>query len=92
MKNVMPIIDAIHDKHPTITKYFASGKGLETQRLDSTILSNILDRFISNGIVALPVHDSLIVQHRFEDELRAAMVEEYEKIMGFAPVIDRKGK
>jgi hypothetical protein len=87
MKNVNPIIDAIHDKHPTITKYFASGKALETQRLDSTILSNILDRFIEQNIVALPVHDSLIVQKRYEDYLRQAMVEEYEKIMKFKPVI-----
>lgn len=41
-------------------------------------------RFIreKSGAVVLPVHDSFIVHHGYEDELRSMMIEEFKKLFG----------
>jgi len=88
MSNVVPIVDDIMREHEKIKHHFGAGEALKTQRLESQIISNILDRFIARGIVALPVHDSVIVQQKHEDLLRQVMEEEYEKVMGFKPIIE----
>lgn len=44
-------------------------------------------RMTRENIPCLPVHDSFIVPAHHEGALRQAMIEEYEKIMGFKPVI-----
>jgi hypothetical protein len=51
-------------------------------------MANILHRLTKQNIPALPVHDSVICPAQNEDFLRHVMTEEYQKIMGFEPVID----
>jgi hypothetical protein len=82
------LVDRFEDYHERIKEYFLKGKGLELQYLDSTIMANILDRLTKQNIPALPVHDSVICPAQHEDFLRQVMIEEYQKIMGFEPVID----
>ena len=82
------LVDRFEDYHERIKEYFLKGKGLELQYLDSTIMANILDRMTKQGIPALPVHDSVICPAQHEDFLRQVMIEEYQKVMGYEPVID----
>jgi hypothetical protein len=82
------LVDKFENFHEPIKEYFLGGKGLELQYLDSTIMANILDRMTKQGIPALPVHDSVICPAQHEDFLRQVMIEEYQKVMGFEPVID----
>ncbi len=84
------LVDLFKDYHAPIKEFLLSGKGLELQYQDSTIMASILDRMTRKGIPALPVHDSVICPVRHEDYLRQVMVEEYEKVMGFEPVIGLK--
>ncbi|MDX9710543.1 MAG: hypothetical protein RBT64_13410, partial [Trichloromonas sp.] len=65
-----------------------TGKGLTLQNLDSAITEDILISFMREGIPCLPVHDSYIVPARYKDRLYQKMMEAYEKVMGFEPVID----
>jgi hypothetical protein len=81
------LVDRFEQHHEPIRQFFLSGKGLELQFLDSCIMENILGRMTSEGIPALPVHDSVICPARHEGFLRQVMVEEYQKVMGFEPVI-----
>jgi hypothetical protein len=82
------LVDAFETYHSPIKQFLLSGKGLELQYLDSKIMANILERMVRRNIPALPVHDSVITLARHESFLRQVMVEEYEKVMGFEPVID----
>ena len=82
------LVDRFEDFHEPIKEFFHKGKGLGLQYLDSTIMANILDRMTKKNIPALPVHDSVICPARYEGFLRQVMTEEYEKVMGFEPVID----
>ena len=81
------LVDRFDEYHEPIKEFFLKGKGLELQYLDSTIMASILERMTLRGIPALPVHDSVICPARHEGFLLQVMVEEYEKVMGFRPVI-----
>ena len=81
------LVDRFEKYHEPIKEFFLKGKGLELQYLDSTIMASILERMTRRGIPAMPVHDSVICPARHESYLHQVMIEEYEKIMGFRPVI-----
>lgn len=67
------IITAFKDKHKAISEYFGSGYGVKLQFLDSQIAEAVLLQLASQGIVALPIHDSFIVQREHKNALEAAM-------------------
>jgi hypothetical protein len=81
------LVDLFESYHQPIRQFLFSGKGIELQFLDSTIMANILSRMTRENIPALPVHDSVVCPARHEGLLHQLMVEEYEKVMGFEPVI-----
>ena len=67
------IITAFKDKHKAISEYFGSGYGVKLQFLDSQIAEAVLLHLASQGILALPIHDSFIVQREHKNALEAAM-------------------
>jgi DUF2075 family protein len=62
--------------------------GVHLMNIDSRIMNNILMKLMDRGILGLSVFDSVIVAEHHQDFLREIMVEEYEKVMGFEPIID----
>ena len=87
-KAISMLIERFRGVHQPIQDFLFSGIGLKLQNRDSKITEVILMRLLKQNIPCLPVHDSYIVETRYKDALEQAMVEEYEKIMGFEPVID----
>jgi len=75
-------------QHQDIAEYFCSDKGIHLQFKDSNLSVKILLRLAAEGILALPVHDSFIVQKKHEDRLRLAMEEEFFDMFGAIPPID----
>ena len=69
-------------KHPVIAKAVGTDTGSYLQYLDSKIACGVMLRLMGQGIVALPVHDSFLVQREFESELIAAMQAEFVSVMG----------
>jgi len=43
--------------------------------------------FMKEGIPVLPVHDSYIIEEKYQGKLAEKMVKFYEQEMGFEPVI-----
>ncbi|MBI9078236.1 MAG: hypothetical protein JEY79_00665 [Pseudodesulfovibrio sp.] len=74
--------------HSPIAEFFGSGLGRKLQFIDSEIAMGVLLDLASEGIVALPVHDSFIVQERHEDRLVELMKCHYRGRMGSTPEID----
>ena len=72
-------------KHGRITKYINSDIGIWLQYEDSKLTEQILVHFTKQGIPVLPVHDSYIIPSAHAVELKAKMMEIYEKRFGFTP-------
>ncbi len=84
------LYDEFLARHEPIAQYFGSGIGLHCQFLDSQIMDKILTHFTDLGIPALSMHDSLIVQHQYEQELRAQMLSAWTEKFGFPIPIEKK--
>ena len=76
--------ELIFIKHPIIARAVGTDAGSHLQFLDSQIACQVMLRLMSQGIVALPVHDSFLVQEEFQRELIVAMNEAFEFVMGAA--------
>lgn len=76
------LVSAVIDLNRPIADAFGTGAAGWLQRLDSDILVEVLTRTSKAGVVALPIHDSLIVTSSHEDLLREAMAGAYEDLIG----------
>lgn len=76
------LVSAVIDLNRPIADAFGTGAAGWLQRLDSDILVEVLTRTSKAGVVALPIHDSLIVTSSHEDLLREAMAGAYEDLTG----------
>lgn len=72
------IINAFGKVHPDIQKFLNSNISFELMLKDSTILENVLLRLNKEGILGLPLHDSIICQKGFERRVKEIMIEEYK--------------
>jgi hypothetical protein len=79
------LVNGFKQAHPAIAHHLFSDVGITLQNIDSRIMNAILVRLMENGILGLPVHDSVIVQRQHEAFTREVMTQEYKKEMGFEP-------
>lgn len=63
---------------PTLAGKFGGEIGLELQHLDSNLMADVLAKCLRVGIIALPVHDSVIVPESRSDEAREIMQSCYQ--------------
>ncbi|MCW8799639.1 MAG: hypothetical protein OQK71_01810 [Desulfobacter sp.] len=74
-------------RHTPIQEFLFSGAGIDLQNTDSRIMEKIMMRLHENGIMAMPIHDSAIVEKEHSARLQKIMVQVYEEAMGYAPVL-----
>jgi hypothetical protein len=79
------LIEAILDVHDKIALYFLGRYPVELMNTDSEIAEKVMLSMIDKfNTVALPVHDSFIVQEKHELDLMDEMETAYEEEYGFA--------
>ena len=74
--------ERVAKRHAPVAHHFHSGVGLELQFYDSQIAERVMLRFVGQGEVCLPIHDSFIVRHRQIDQLVQVMDEEFQSQFG----------
>jgi hypothetical protein len=77
----------IEKAHPEIADAFGGGSGLRLQRADSDLALSIISNLMETGILALPVHDSFLVENENKDQLMIEMNNCYFNKFGFYPII-----
>ena len=80
--------DAIEERHPAIAQYFGTGIGSQLQKIDSDIAERVMLHFADMNIPILPIHDSFIMHHGYEKELREVMDQAFKDVTGKHPRID----
>lgn len=77
----------IEAKHEAIADAFGSGAGIRLQRKDSDLALSIITALMKQGTVALPIHDSFIVEARHQEALFEEMNSKYKNMFGYYPEI-----
>lgn len=80
--------DAIENRHPQIAHYFGTGIGGKLQKADSELAERVMLHFAEMNVPCLPIHDSFIIHHGYETELRDVMNATFKEIYGTDPQID----
>lgn len=75
-------LNAFLDRNPVLKGKLFTDQGIRLMHLDGQITSRIHNHFTEKGIPVLSVHDSYIIDCRKVDELRKAMAEASEAVVG----------
>jgi hypothetical protein len=79
------ILGAVERRHPAIYPQMTSGIGMQLFRKESDILIDVLITLQARGIVALPVHDAVVVRDDNSDKAEAVMKKVFREHTGITP-------
>ena len=79
------VVKAMFDRHWAIKDAFFSGAGKFLQRIDSDLAESTMVSFMdyTTPVTILPVHDSFIMHHGYQDELAQFMQTHFQEMFGF---------
>ncbi|NKL85068.1 aldehyde dehydrogenase [Rhizobium leguminosarum] len=86
--HISEITEAIIRHHPAIAHLFFTGVGHHVQRQESQIMVDILLSLKSHGIVALPVHDAILVASSNAMVAKQVMGEVFSHHVGLPGLVD----
>ena len=81
------ILGAVERRHPAIYPQMTSGIGMQLFRKESDILIDVLITLQARGIVALPVHDAVIVMDEHHLQATKIMKEVFKRHTGITPEV-----
>ena len=85
--NLRDILRAVEKKHPVIFPLMTSGIGMQLFRKESDILAEVLEALRSEGIIALPVHDAVIVMDDHHLQATKIMKKVFKDHTGITPQV-----
>ena len=85
--NLKDILRAVEKKHPVIFPLMTSGIGMQLFRKESDILVNVLEALRSEGIVAPPIHDAVIVMEEHKQTTITIMKKVFKDHTGITPQV-----
>lgn len=76
-------MEKFEQAHKSISNYFYNGQGNKIMNKDAKIALEICSWFVEKEIPIIPIHDSFIVQTKYEEKLKKMMKRVYKKQTGF---------
>ena len=76
------LLDAFTERYPELKGYLATGQALHLMNLDSMIANMVIDHFTQQSVPILCIHDSFIIQHDKEQELRRVLHDAAVQVAG----------
>lgn len=77
----------IKKKHAAIADLFEHGAGFQLMRIESDMLIQTVARLRAENIVALPLHDSVLVAKKFAARAKELMEEQFKRHTGSSLVV-----
>jgi hypothetical protein len=74
---------AIVEKHPMLGDVIERGRGLSLMFTESQVLVALLLKLLEDGIVALPMHDEVMVAQSHAEAARQTMEDVARNVVGF---------
>ena len=72
-----------------IRTYLGTDAGPELQFYESEIITAVTHSLLGLGIVALPVHDAVIVPRSRADQAKGVMIDVFDQVCGGEAVVHR---
>ncbi|WP_245568902.1 hypothetical protein [Desulfobacter curvatus] len=91
LTQIRQMMEDFKARHTPIQEFLFSGAGIDLQNADSIIMEKIMMKLHAEGIAALPIHDSAIVEEDHSARLKKIMFQVYEEVMGYSPVLKLTG-
>lgn len=82
------LMEKVTEVHQPIAHLFGTGVGLKIMFMESQILVKALLDCIDHGIVALPVHDALIVPEEKAEEAKGIMLRAFKEVTGIDGMVE----
>lgn len=79
--NVKDSVEIVENSLPEISGYFYELNWGRLQYIESEVACGVISRLLNENILALPVHDSFIVQNEHTEQAKAAMKEAYQVVL-----------
>ena len=86
------IIRAVKEKHSGIYPLMTSGIGMQMFRKESDLLMAVLLEMKDKGIVALPIHDAVIVADEHKELAKDIMIRVFREQTGLTPQVTEEGE
>jgi hypothetical protein len=67
------IVNAILKRHDAIKAMLCNDWGIKLMNVDASIMVQVMHALVARGIPCIGIHDSIVVQHRFEGQALAEM-------------------
>ena len=67
------IVNAILKRHDAIRAMLCNDWGIKLMNVDASIMVQVMNALVAGGIPCIGIHDSIVVQHRFEGQALAEM-------------------
>jgi hypothetical protein len=84
------VVTAIEETHPAIKDRFFMGLGHKAQFIESEILIDILLALMDEEIIALPIHDAVIVPRCRVPRVRTIMVDTFHQHTGIDGMVEEE--
>lgn len=81
------VVGALGRKHPPLVPLFCRGLIGALQRMESTILVRVLLTLLRDGIVALPIHDAVVVPVSQAAKVQAVMAHTFTEETGVSAAV-----
>jgi hypothetical protein len=81
-------VRAVEAAHPDMVSMFSRGIGHELQFTESRIMVEVLLRLMVDGVVALPIHDSIIVPRSAAARAKVVMEETFIEVVGVPALVN----
>ena len=85
--SLQDILAATQKKHPKIYPLMTSNIGLRLFRTESDILIAVLTALREQGVVALPIHDAVLVADEDKETTKQVMKDVFRDITGISPEV-----
>jgi hypothetical protein len=91
-QDIFPVMDAFERKHEKIQRYLCTGIGIDLQNLDAKMAEKVMLTFSKIGMsyAILPLHDSFIIHHGWEEALQKTMKKAFREVFECTPKVDLK--
>jgi len=88
---ISDVTDAVIAAHPALVPFFHKGLVHKTQFIDSQIIIDVLLTLKERGIVALPIHDAVVVPVSRKDETKEIMETIFKSHTGVDGLVREEG-